>query len=42
LPITIRIPPPLRRFTGGAEVVETAAGNLVELFAGLEQKYPGI
>jgi molybdopterin synthase sulfur carrier subunit len=42
LSITIRIPPPLRRFTDGAEVVETAAGNLAELFDGLEQKYPGI
>jgi len=42
LAITIRIPPPLRRFTGGAEVVETTAGNLTELFEGLEQKYPGI
>lgn len=40
--ITVRIPPPLRRFTGGAEVVETAAGNLTELFDGLEQKHPGI
>jgi molybdopterin synthase sulfur carrier subunit len=42
LPITIRIPPPLRRFTRGDEVVETAAGNLAELFEGLEQKHPGI
>ncbi len=40
--ITVRIPPPLRRFTGGAESVETAAHNLPELFDSLDQKYPGI
>ncbi len=40
--ITIRVPPPLRRFTGGDKVVETAAGNLADLFEELEQKYPGI
>lgn len=42
MPITVRIPPPLRRYTGGAEIVEFPAGNLSELFDGLEQKYPGI
>ena len=40
--ITIRIPPPLRRFTGGAETFETSAGNLPELFENMEQKHPGI
>ncbi|HEV2352062.1 MAG TPA: MoaD/ThiS family protein [Terriglobia bacterium] len=40
--ITIRIPPPLRKFTGGTEAVESAARNLLELFDGLEQKFPGI
>ena len=40
--ITVRIPPPLRKFTGGTESVETSARNLAELFDGLEQKYPGI
>lgn len=40
--ITLRIPPPLRKFTGGAETVECAARNLPELFEGLEQKFPGI
>jgi sulfur-carrier protein len=42
LSITIRIPPPLRKFTSGAEAVETAAKNLAELFEGLEAKFPGI
>ncbi len=40
--ITVRIPPPLRKFTGGAETVESAASTLAELFDGLEQAYPGI
>ncbi len=40
--ITIRIPPPLRKFTGGTESVECSAQNLLELFDGLEQKFPGI
>jgi len=42
LSITIRIPPPLRKFTGGAESVQSAARNLPELFEGLELKFPGI
>jgi len=32
----------LRRFTGGAEAVESAAHNLTELFDTLDEKYPGI
>lgn len=40
--INIRIPPPLRKFTNGAESVETTACNLTELFTGLDEKYPGI
>lgn len=40
--ITIHIPPPLRRFTGGVDKVEFAAGNLGELFETLENRFPGI
>lgn len=40
--IQIKIPPPLRKFTGGTESVEIAARNLLELFDGLEEKFPGI
>jgi sulfur-carrier protein len=40
--ITIRIPPPLRRYTGGTEVVQTTAGRLAEIFDDLENKFPGI
>ncbi|HVA00222.1 MAG TPA: MoaD/ThiS family protein [Terriglobia bacterium] len=42
MPITIRIPPPLRKYTDGADVVEATARNLGELFEGLDQKFPGI
>jgi molybdopterin synthase sulfur carrier subunit len=41
LPIIVRIPPPLRKYTGGAESVETMARNLAELLDSLTQKYPG-
>ena len=40
--ITVRIPPPLRKYTGGAESVETSAQNLGELFNGLDEKFPGL
>ena len=40
--ITLRIPPPLRKFTSGAETFESTARNLPELFEALEGKYPGI
>lgn len=40
--ITVRIPPPLRKFTSGTEAVESVAQNLAELFEGLELKFPGI
>ena len=42
LPVQIKIPPPLRKFTGGTEAVEFAPRNLLELFDGLEQRFPGI
>lgn len=42
MPITIHIPTPLRRYTGGVETLQTSAGNLRELFDALEQTFPGI
>lgn len=42
MPITLRIPPPLRKFTAGAETFESTARNLGELFDALEAQYPGI
>ena len=38
----IKIPPPLRKFTGGLETVEVSAGNLNELFEALEGQFSGI
>ena len=40
--ITVRIPPPLRKFTSGAEAFESVAKNLLELFEALDAKFPGI
>lgn len=40
--ITVRIPPPLRKHTGGIEVAEVEAANLAGLFDGLERQFPGI
>ena len=42
MPITLRIPPPLRKFTAGADTLESTARNLLELFEALEKQYPGI
>jgi molybdopterin converting factor small subunit len=36
------IPTPLRRYTGGAELVELQATTLQEIIDGLELKFPGI
>jgi sulfur-carrier protein len=40
--ITVLIPPPLRKFTGGADTAQFAAVDLSDLFKGLESKFPGI
>ncbi len=40
--IMVRIPPPLRRYTRGVEIVQSSASRLSELFEGLEEKFPGI
>ncbi len=40
--ITVRIPTPLRKYTAGAEMVESTARNLKDLFEGLEGRFPGI
>ena len=42
MPITIRIPPPLRKFTGGEQSIQITAANLAEVFDALEGRYPGI
>ncbi len=40
--ITVRIPPPLRRYTDGVDAIQCSASHLAELFDGLEKKFPGI
>ncbi len=40
--ITLRIPPPLRKFTGGVELTEMEATHLPDLFENLEKQFPGI
>lgn len=38
----IRIPSPLRQYTNGADVVETAGATIAEVLADLSSKAPGI
>ncbi len=40
--IKIRIPSPLRSFTGGADVVETTGSTITQILDSLKNKAPGI
>jgi molybdopterin converting factor small subunit len=40
--VNVRIPTPLRSYTGQQPVVEVDAADLSEVFAELEQRFPGI
>jgi molybdopterin synthase sulfur carrier subunit len=40
--ITVRIPTPLQRLSGGMPQVQCSAANVVELIEELERKHPGI
>ena len=40
--LKVVIPTPLRKHTGGAEVVELEAGTLKEVLDRLDSKFPGI
>ena len=42
MPITVRIPTPLRTLTGGADEVAIDGGTVGELLDNLEKKHPGI
>jgi molybdopterin synthase sulfur carrier subunit len=42
MPITVRIPTPLRTLTGGADEVAIEGGTVGELINNLETKHPGI
>ncbi len=39
---TVRIPSPLRSYTGGAATVPGEGGTVEEVLAGLEQRFAGI
>ncbi len=38
----IRIPTPLRKLTGGNEIVQVTGATVGELLAGLETQFPGV
>ena len=42
MPITVRIPTPLRTLTGGADEVAIAGGTVREVIDNLEKKHPGL
>ena len=39
---TIRIPVPLRKFTGGTDEVSAAGANVAEIIEDLERNHPGV
>ncbi len=42
MPVTVRIPTPLRRMTNGQDKVELEESNLSTLIENLEASYPGV
>ena len=40
--VTVKIPVPLQRLTGGQAEVQGEPGTLISLITGLDQKYPGL
>lgn len=42
MPVTVRIPTPLRRLTNGLDRVEVTNGRLDEVLDSLEAQYPGL
>lgn len=42
MPITVRIPTPLRQFTDGKDAVEVEAGNVRELLDALDTNHTGL
>ena len=42
MPIKVRIPSPLRSYTNGADIVETAGSNVGEVLGALKEKASGI
>lgn len=42
MPVQVRIPTVLRKFTGGESVVDVQAGTLGDVIAELEEQYPDL
>ena len=42
MPVRVRVPTPLRKFTKGADEVDAQGGNIKAIVDDLESKYPGI
>ncbi|MEW6306340.1 MAG: MoaD/ThiS family protein [Verrucomicrobiota bacterium] len=42
MPVTVRIPTPLRKLTNNEELVEVSAGNIGQAIIELQNRYPGI
>jgi molybdopterin synthase sulfur carrier subunit len=42
MPIQVRIPTPLRKFTGGKDTVDAAGASIAAILADLDQKHPGL
>ncbi len=40
--VMVRVPTPLRKFTGGLSTVEVDGNTVVEILSDLDIKYPGI
>ena len=40
--VTVHIPTPLRKFTGGEESVQVDGASIAQLLDGLEQAHPGV
>jgi molybdopterin synthase sulfur carrier subunit len=42
MPVTVKVPTPLRKFTAGSESVQGSGDTVAALVENLEKKYPGI
>jgi len=42
MPISVRIPTPLRKFTGGAESVTASGGTVAAVVQDIEGRHPGL
>ena len=42
MPVTVRVPTPLRKLTGDEEVVLVQVGTIATAIAELERRYPGM